>query len=355
MEDVKEHVEKDFLEAGRGTFEEGKGGWNMATVSQPRGRTFEDAKLRYEDVQMAMKAKSGTVVFNSAGGFIPPLADVCLQCVTAFDLPAALNMYLTAAGQQTSAPPHTDKQEVFALQTQGQKRWRVFAPPPPSRMPRADPYARGKAADELDIRELQDPVLDIVLSPGQMLYCPSGWPHTTDTVTRVSTEDPSVHLTVGVDTHIWRLSYSALREAVLAKNNMKDKITATKLKDEVYWSLQDCLPVGFLQSPMRSMSAGLASRLRAVEPSRWESEQTAEELAAALGVEEVEMKFRMHHRRVTDIFRKMYADVAFKMTPVQMDLSFFRSKPYFDELETYMGEFLSSISKPDKKKKRVKT
>ena len=29
------------------------------------------------------------------------------------------------------------------MQTQGLKRWRVFAPPPPSRMPRADPLARG--------------------------------------------------------------------------------------------------------------------------------------------------------------------------------------------------------------------
>jgi len=60
MEDVKKYVDNDFLEAGRGTFSEGKGGWNMAAVSQPRGKTFEEAKLRFEDVQMAMRAKSGT-------------------------------------------------------------------------------------------------------------------------------------------------------------------------------------------------------------------------------------------------------------------------------------------------------
>ena len=44
------------------------------------------------------------------GGFIPELAEVCLAAVTAFDMPCAINMYITNAGQKTSAPPHTDKQ-----------------------------------------------------------------------------------------------------------------------------------------------------------------------------------------------------------------------------------------------------
>ena len=44
------------------------------------------------------------------GGFIPELAEVCLAAVNAFNFPCAINMYLTNAGQKTSAPPHTDKQ-----------------------------------------------------------------------------------------------------------------------------------------------------------------------------------------------------------------------------------------------------
>lgn len=34
MEDVQNSVDSDFLEAGRGTFQEGVGGWNMAAVSK---------------------------------------------------------------------------------------------------------------------------------------------------------------------------------------------------------------------------------------------------------------------------------------------------------------------------------
>lgn len=48
-------------QAGRGTFSAGTSGWQMAQVSQPRGKSFEDAKLRFEDVQRALKEKSGTV------------------------------------------------------------------------------------------------------------------------------------------------------------------------------------------------------------------------------------------------------------------------------------------------------
>jgi len=61
---MQENVDKDFVEAGRGTVEggPGKGGWNMASVSSPRGNSFEEAKLRFQDVEMAMTKKSGTVV-----------------------------------------------------------------------------------------------------------------------------------------------------------------------------------------------------------------------------------------------------------------------------------------------------
>ena len=36
MTDVQNSVDSDFLEAGRGTFQEGVGGWNMAAVSKVR-------------------------------------------------------------------------------------------------------------------------------------------------------------------------------------------------------------------------------------------------------------------------------------------------------------------------------
>ena len=132
LEDLQTAVDGDFLDAGRGVPDvDAPGGWKMAPVSQPRGPSFEDAKMRYVDVADAMT--KGTVVFNSAGAHIAPLGTMCLAALDAFDVPNCLNLYVTAKGTVTSAPPHTDKQDVFVLQSGGAKRWRVFAPPEPRR------------------------------------------------------------------------------------------------------------------------------------------------------------------------------------------------------------------------------
>jgi len=353
MSDVKEAVDFDFIEAGRGTVLPGKGGWNMASVSQPRGSSFEDAKLRFDDVQMAMKQTSGTVVFNSAGGFIPPLAGVCLQTVSAFDLPAAINMYLTNPGQKLSAPPHTDRQEVFVLQTQGQKRWRVFAPPAPNAREKADPFARGKGKDELTLDEMESPLLDVVLSPGQVLYVPAGFPHTTDTLEGITSPDPSVHLTVGLDSHVWGLTYASLRSYTLRRKGIEDKLLPlTKINAELYWELQQALPLGFLSEaivePFKGYGTGmrdalanevtavLLQKMRKVEPETYPSSLSDDQMEAQLGIKEATAKIIQHHNIITDILKKMYADVTFKMTPVKMDLSFFRSQPYFQALESQM-------------------
>ena len=90
----------------------------MAPVSLPRGNSFEDAKMRWIDVRAALD--DGTVVFNSAGGLIPKLAAFSLAALDAFELPNCLNLYLTGRGVATSAPPHTDKQDVFVLQARAQ-------------------------------------------------------------------------------------------------------------------------------------------------------------------------------------------------------------------------------------------
>jgi len=355
IDDVKEATDKDFLEAGRGTFQKGSSGWNMAAVSKPRGTSFEDAKLRFEDVQVALKETSGTVVFNSAGGFIPKLAGVCLNAINSFQFPVALNAYLTNPGQETSAPPHTDKQDVFVLQSTGQKRWRVYAPPPPSRMIRADPYARGKGKDVLELAELVEPIIDTVLQPGQILYIPGGYPHTTDTMNGISDKiNPSVHMTVGVDTHIWNLNYANLRRIIYKQLlRIDDKVMLTKLDNDKYWALHSALPLGFLSldiiksekgyvSGMRSLlinhiKTELVQLMKTVESNKIEDfgalTATNSELDTAVS------KILMLHEGITDIFGKMYADVHYKITPTKMDLSFFRSQPYFKELEATMENF----------------
>ena len=63
----------------------------MAPVSVPRGKSYEDAKMRYCDVEDALT--KGTVVFNSAGSYIPQLSAFCVAALDAFEMPNCLNMH----------------------------------------------------------------------------------------------------------------------------------------------------------------------------------------------------------------------------------------------------------------------
>lgn len=135
IKDLEKAVNDDFLDADRGSTDNRKG-WQVASVSEPRGNSFEDAKMLFSEVEAALE--QGTVIFNSAGAHIPKLACANLAAVDATSLPCAVNIYVTAPGKRTSAPPHTDKQDVVVVQTSGKKHWRVYSPPDPSMKPMAD-------------------------------------------------------------------------------------------------------------------------------------------------------------------------------------------------------------------------
>eukprot|EP00752_Nemacystus_decipiens_P011678 g10365.t1 len=366
LDDVQRAVDSDFVEAGRGTFSQGSSGWRMAPVSTPRGKSFEDAKMRFEDIQQALQEKSGTVVVNSAGAYIQPLAGICLEVMEALDIPVCLNLYITAAGQKTSAPPHTDKQDVFVMQTQGRKRWRVFSPPPPRAKPKADPMARGKGADVLSLNEVmgdgkEGALVDVVLEPGQFLYVPAGFPHTTDTVTGMSDDgdnDPSVHLTVGVDTHIWGLNYATLRAYSVARSGTKDEVKQPlerSLGESEYWRLFTALPLGFLgesamaglsrwsemkQAQMDEMSGAAARLERALQPGRWDDGVSDMEVLGGKAWQEVAQKLVDHHAKMTNIFKEMYGDVRYGLTDVPRDSCFLRSRPYLDLIERTMSQLV---------------
>jgi len=355
MKDVAKEVEGGFLEAGRGTFIEGRTGWQMAAVGKPRGKTFEEAKMRVEDVEKALSERSGTVVFNSAGATIKTLAQVCRDTGEAMRLPVALNLYVTAAGQKTSAPPHTDKQDVFVFQTQGKKGWKVYAPPNPAEKLKVDPFQRGKGTDMLDLSTCGAPLIETVLQPGQVLYVPAGFPHTTDTVTDNDPgDDPSVHLTIGIDTHIWGLTFAHLREFALKKAGIRDKIDIQRLDARLYWNLQSSLPLGFLDNgaferhkryseTKAAIISDVVTRaiplIRQCEPDRW-ADLNDQQLEEKLQLQSVSNRLIEHYEKICGLFNEMYDDTIHELTEVPMGLSVFRVKPYLEQLDQAMETLL---------------
>ena len=250
------------------------------------------------------------------------------------------------------------------LQTCGAKHWRVYAPPDPSRKPAADPLARGKAADALTLSELGEPLIDTVLTPGQLLYMPAGFPHTTDTLNLgepapPAAADDSVHLTIGIDTHIWGLDYLGARAGALKRAALPDQCTATKLPEEAHWKLMGVPPhLGFLRRHAAAHAAAdpdataedaaaaaavaeLVAAAREAEPARWAEHDDAS-LAALLDAPAVAAQLVKHAAAVTEVCRGMYDDAlrgTGKAPPGLPDVSVFRVKPHMQARAQFSGRY----------------
>lgn len=97
--------------------------------------------------------------------------------------------------------PHFDDVDVYVLQVEGRKRWRVYAPLPGHALPR---YSSRDFVDA----EVGPCVLEAVLQPGDLLYLPRGTIHQAASLP----EAPSLHLTLSAD---HRRAWADLLEATL--------------------------------------------------------------------------------------------------------------------------------------------
>ena len=80
------------------------------------------------------------------------------------------NVYLTPPGTQGFAP-HYDDVEVFMLQLEGKKRWRLYEPrSSQEKLPR---HSSGNFAQD----EIGRPCMDVVLEAGDLIYMPRGTIH----------------------------------------------------------------------------------------------------------------------------------------------------------------------------------
>ena len=219
--------------------------------------------MTFEDVEAALA--KGTVILNAIGAHVPKLAGPSLACTDATAFPNAINLYVTSAGTRTSAPPHTDKQDVVVVQTSGQKHWRVFAPTDASRKPMADIFARGKGDDSLPLYQIMDDsdtvnsadlLIETVLNTGDILFIPAAFPHTTSTA---HTEDAktSVHLTFNIDTHVWQQDYLSARRLALKRACVLDSaLGQTNDSDNRYEGRVNELPKDVLNDIMNPFPMG---------------------------------------------------------------------------------------------------
>jgi lysine-specific demethylase/histidyl-hydroxylase NO66 len=135
---------------------------------------------------LAEVERGATVVLQGLQLTRQPLAVYCRELEARLGHPAQ------------GLPVHHDTHDVFVLQVAGTKRWLVYDPvlELPLREQRYEAELGGPG----------EPVLDVVLGPGDTLYLPRGWLHQA-----LTSDDDSLHLTIGVNVVPW---ISALRAAL---------------------------------------------------------------------------------------------------------------------------------------------
>jgi ribosomal protein L16 Arg81 hydroxylase len=129
-----------------------------------------------------------TLTWSSLNHHRPNLRALASALARTFAARTDVIAFLTPAGRQGLAP-HYDPVDVFVVQLEGTKSWRVWSPPA---------LRRGDDAGNLPVDQLGEPALEAELEPGDVLYMPYGAAHVAAATTTMS-----LHLSVTVEPRRW--------------------------------------------------------------------------------------------------------------------------------------------------------
>ncbi|WP_013324780.1 cupin domain-containing protein [Gloeothece verrucosa] len=133
--------------------------------------------------------------------------------------PVGINLYMTSKNSQ-GFKAHFDTHDVFILQVEGSKQWKIYD------SPITLPVISDLKYTDKFINQLKSPTAEYCLNKGDLLYIPRGYIH------EVYTDNSfSVHLTVGIHSLKW---FDLINSAV------------TKLAQKEV-RFRESLPVGFLR------------------------------------------------------------------------------------------------------------
>lgn len=158
---------------------------------------FKDQELTHaydESGPCAAILDGASCVVNHAEFVYPDFSELCLGLRQRL-LHVYANSYITPARSQ-AVRAHADDRDVFILQLQGSKHWKVY-----EEVPIKLPYTEeqvGKNGLPVPERVFSRSCIDHVLQPGDVLYLPRGYVHEAS-----CSSSASWHVTLAVATHDW--------------------------------------------------------------------------------------------------------------------------------------------------------
>ncbi|MCK8046478.1 cupin domain-containing protein [Shewanella sp. 1CM18E] len=143
-----------------------------------------------------------TLIVQALNNWVPEAEDLlkCFDFIPRWRLDDVMVSYAVPGG---GVGPHIDLYDVFICQGSGRRRWRVGD---------LGPHKEFAAHPALLHTEAFEPIIDVELLPGDILYLPPGFPH--DGVTL----EPSMSFSVGYRTASTKDMVSALADHLIDKD-----------------------------------------------------------------------------------------------------------------------------------------
>ena len=110
-----------------------------------------------------LTSQGATVIAANVEEYLPEARSCAAELEEHFDMAVEAHVFSTPA-QAPGIPIHADGEENFLLQLHGEKRWELWRPQRAAKIH----YSR---------EELGNPSCEILLTAGDVLYIPLGWPH----------------------------------------------------------------------------------------------------------------------------------------------------------------------------------
>ncbi|KAI7793428.1 putative bifunctional lysine-specific demethylase and histidyl-hydroxylase MINA-like, partial [Triplophysa rosa] len=142
----------------------------------------KDGRVKFSQLKKDFDQKKATMQFHQPQRFKDELWRIQERLECFFGSLVGSNVYITPEDSQ-GLPPHYDDVEVFILQLEGQKHWRLYKP--------TVHLAREYSLEPEE--HIGTPTHDIILQAGDLLYFPRGTIHQANTPSGV---DHSTHLTL---------------------------------------------------------------------------------------------------------------------------------------------------------------
>lgn len=148
-------------------------------------RTQSGGSSSEVDVAALLSALRGgaTLILDGAQELSPALQSLCAGLSADLTCFCQTNLY-ASWGETQGFDVHWDDHDVFVVQVEGRKRWRLYGPT------REAPLIAGDRPDHVAPEDARE---EIVLERGDLLYLPRGYWHAAQGV-----GEPTLHLTVGL-------------------------------------------------------------------------------------------------------------------------------------------------------------